>query len=164
MKPLNIQLWVGKRSANAGGGIYVYDVEMESTKPNAIYLFDTYRNTMQQFGRLNLREAFETIKNTDLQISVIKQYVAWITTSGEEFANIHNIDTTSSNYKEHVQRLVEQCQNLKNPTYTVRQRSTICHSCHAAINNQSGIECKKCHWIVCPHCGACGCGFTRDDW
>jgi hypothetical protein len=37
-------------------------------------------------------------------------------------------------------------------------RSAHCYSCATHLTNQVHYECSVCCWIVCPKCGACGCG------
>jgi hypothetical protein len=36
-------------------------------------------------------------------------------------------------------------------------RNAECHDCHRALGSETHLECGACHWIVCSHCGACGC-------
>jgi len=38
-------------------------------------------------------------------------------------------------------------------------RHTHCYQCREGLNNLSNVECARCGWIKCPHCGACGCGY-----
>jgi len=152
-------LWVGKRSSKVGGGVYVYDVELEGGKSDSIYLFDTYRDSMQQFGREGLREAFETIKDLNLKETALRQYAKWLLSSGEKFVRIHQINITPEKLKEHAQNLSKQHWGSNSCKVYGSQRSAKCYSCHNGINSQSGIECEKCHWIICNHCGACGCSI-----
>lgn len=34
-------------------------------------------------------------------------------------------------------------------------RKTVCWKCHADIDSNSGPECHRCRWIICPNCGSC---------
>jgi hypothetical protein len=38
-------------------------------------------------------------------------------------------------------------------------RSAVCFDCTTSLDNFLHRECSACGWIVCPNCGACGCGF-----
>lgn len=40
-------------------------------------------------------------------------------------------------------------------------RSTGCYSCRSSLDNFVHLECSACGWIMCPNCGACGCGYSR---
>jgi hypothetical protein len=42
--------------------------------------------------------------------------------------------------------------------YKKHHRSARCYSCKTHVDNEVDYECSVCLWIVCPHCGACGCG------
>ncbi|MEM0516714.1 hypothetical protein WCN91_15070 [Pseudoalteromonas sp. YIC-827] len=39
------------------------------------------------------------------------------------------------------------------------RRASHCYSCKSLVDNSQDIECKACDWIVCSHCGVCGCGY-----
>lgn len=39
-----------------------------------------------------------------------------------------------------------------------KSRASNCWSCTRYLNNEIDFECNVCGWIVCGHCGACGCG------
>ena len=41
------------------------------------------------------------------------------------------------------------------------RRRTGCYSCRSTLDNFVDLECSACRWIMCPHCGACGCGYSR---
>jgi hypothetical protein len=43
---------------------------------------------------------------------------------------------------------------------TSNLRVTHCWSCHSHLENSIHLECSACNWIVCPKCGACGCGYS----
>lgn len=156
-------LWVGKRIAKSGGGVYVYDYLMEGSNLDTIYLFDTYRESMQQFRRQGLREAFSTVKDIRLIESSIFLYTNWLLNFGANFASIHHMLATPEYVKVHAQKLSEQYLKSKRSTNYASVRSAKCHLCHNGINNKSGIECEKCHWIICNRCGACGCNISTRD-
>jgi hypothetical protein len=40
-------------------------------------------------------------------------------------------------------------------------RSTRCYGCKSSLNNFLHLECSACGWIMCPNCGACGCGYSK---
>ncbi len=44
-----------------------------------------------------------------------------------------------------------------------RARVSVCWNCHKPLNNVIDLECSACEWIVCGACGACGCGYKKDD-
>lgn len=39
-----------------------------------------------------------------------------------------------------------------------RNRSTHCYSCKSKVSSDSNIACSACGWLICDHCGTCGCG------
>jgi hypothetical protein len=43
-----------------------------------------------------------------------------------------------------------------------RPRLTHCYNCKILLNNSLHWECDRCSWIVCPGCGACGCGYEKN--
>ena len=159
METKDKSLWVGIRSSASGGGVYVYDAKTEGVKSDSIYLFDTYRDSMQQFRRNGLREAFETVKDLRLRESAIKQYTKWLLSSGMEFARIHQLSISPEKLNEHAQNLSKQYSSSMSSNVYWSRRSANCYSCHKGISSQSGVECEKCHWIICNHCGACGCSI-----
>ena len=161
MKSADKSLWVGKRLTENGRGIYVYDVMTEGEKIGFIYLYDTYQDSMQQFSRKGLRDFFKTVKGLKSRESAIQQYASWLMYYGEEFAQMHQLNVTQEEIREHAMNLTKQYPNSDSNLTTydlyINQRSTRCVYCHEAINNQSNDECEKCHWIKCNHCGSCGC-------
>ncbi|MCS6924492.1 MAG: hypothetical protein NZ578_01195 [Candidatus Binatia bacterium] len=38
-------------------------------------------------------------------------------------------------------------------------RTATCWRCSRDLDNAVDPECGQCEWIVCPNCGACGCGY-----
>ena len=32
-----------------------------------------------------------------------------------------------------------------------------CYACKTTVDNSHDLECARCGWIICGHCGACGC-------
>lgn len=38
-------------------------------------------------------------------------------------------------------------------------RTANCYGCNRHLDNAIDYECLKCRWIICWHCGACGCGW-----
>lgn len=40
-------------------------------------------------------------------------------------------------------------------------RVTWCYNCHEDLDSGTHSECASCVWIICPKCGACGCGYDR---
>lgn len=44
------------------------------------------------------------------------------------------------------------------PKFSGFVRNANCMQCHRAIGSDLNLECNACRWIVCPNCGACGCG------
>lgn len=40
-------------------------------------------------------------------------------------------------------------------------RTPNCYECKRDLDNTLHLECRLCDWIVCPTCGACGCGYNR---
>jgi len=39
-------------------------------------------------------------------------------------------------------------------------RVTHCYRCFkSGLDNETDYECGLCSWIICPSCGACGCGY-----
>lgn len=67
-----------------------------------------------------------------------------------------NVKTNHQNY---LTRLGQPASQLKS-SETSRARSTKCHRCGTAIDNELYLECAACRWIVCD-CGACGCGYDE---
>jgi hypothetical protein len=43
----------------------------------------------------------------------------------------------------------------------VFRRITHCWRCKTHLNSSRHEECPACGWIICPECGACGCGYYR---
>jgi hypothetical protein len=41
------------------------------------------------------------------------------------------------------------------------RRTPSCYSCRSTLDNLVNLECSACRWIMCPQCGACGCGYTK---
>jgi hypothetical protein len=42
-----------------------------------------------------------------------------------------------------------------------RHRVTHCYNCtNSGLDNKKHYECNSCGWIMCPSCGACGCGYA----
>jgi hypothetical protein len=150
-------LWVGKRLIKSGGGIYVFDDRMDSTNSSSIYLFDTYRDSMQQFQRDGLREFFETIKDLSLKESALKQYAKWLLSYGEQFASTHQIKLTLEELREYTRSLSAFYSSSEESDIYGGKRSAKCWRCHCGISSQSDVVCEKCHWIICNNCGACGC-------
>ena len=44
------------------------------------------------------------------------------------------------------------------PGMNLQHRRADCAACRTGLDNVSDAECNACGWIVCSHCGACGCG------
>ena len=44
------------------------------------------------------------------------------------------------------------------PGMSLQHRTADCAACRSALDNVRDVECNACGWIVCSHCGACGCG------
>lgn len=43
-----------------------------------------------------------------------------------------------------------------------QQRTTHCYNCNIdRLDSNEHFECNLCKWIICPLCGACGCGYRR---
>jgi len=41
-------------------------------------------------------------------------------------------------------------------------RYASCYNCYISeLDNSVHLECSACGWIMCPKCGACGCGYQR---
>ncbi len=38
-------------------------------------------------------------------------------------------------------------------------RASVCYSCSSKVDNEQHLGCTICGWIICPNCGACGCGY-----
>lgn len=38
------------------------------------------------------------------------------------------------------------------------KRSTHCYSCKKQVSSDSSLACAACGWLICNHCGTCGCG------
>ncbi len=36
-------------------------------------------------------------------------------------------------------------------------RVSHCYACKTTVDNSYDLECAGCGWIICGHCGACGC-------
>jgi len=41
------------------------------------------------------------------------------------------------------------------------ERETHCYSCKKYLASAIHFSCGSCQWIVCPNCGACGCGYSK---
>ena len=37
------------------------------------------------------------------------------------------------------------------------RRVSHCYACKTTVDNSYDLECARCGWIICGHCGACGC-------
>jgi hypothetical protein len=37
---------------------------------------------------------------------------------------------------------------------------THCYNCKTHLDSRQHGKCSRCPWIVCPQCGACGCGYA----
>lgn len=69
------------------------------------------------------------------------------------------------NYVENEGELCEVCKKNLPWTHPARPeffdngeyRRTVCYSCHTPLDSRCDEICPKCHWIICPTCGACGC-------
>ncbi len=42
-----------------------------------------------------------------------------------------------------------------------RNRSTHCYSCKNTVSSDSNVACSNCGWLICDHCGTCGCGRIK---
>lgn len=40
-----------------------------------------------------------------------------------------------------------------------QRRVAHCYQCHRTLDSENGRKCEACGWLVCPHDGACGCGY-----
>lgn len=40
-------------------------------------------------------------------------------------------------------------------------RDTHCWNCKTGLNSEQHSKCNVCGWMICPDCGACGCGYSR---
>jgi hypothetical protein len=45
------------------------------------------------------------------------------------------------------------------PTRWRSYRVTHCYACKRHLDGEVHPECRGCGWIMCPDCGACGCGY-----
>ncbi len=45
--------------------------------------------------------------------------------------------------------------------FTRLSRPTHCYRCKTPLDSAIYPQCDECNWIICPHDGACGCGFQR---
>jgi hypothetical protein len=43
--------------------------------------------------------------------------------------------------------------------FNKNHRNSVCYQCHSTVDNIDHFECVLCDWIICPSCGACGCGY-----
>lgn len=43
----------------------------------------------------------------------------------------------------------------------LNRRVTHCYKCQQSLDSLYMEICPKCGWIICPHCGACGCGYSK---
>jgi hypothetical protein len=39
-------------------------------------------------------------------------------------------------------------------------RVTHCYACKTGLDSRQHTNCASCGWIICPACGACGCGYV----
>lgn len=42
-----------------------------------------------------------------------------------------------------------------------RNRSARCYSCKNTVSSESHVACSNCGWLICDHCGTCGCGRSK---
>lgn len=43
------------------------------------------------------------------------------------------------------------------------ERKAKCFNCHTIVDSVIDYKCGACGWIICTHCGACGCGYKRES-
>lgn len=41
--------------------------------------------------------------------------------------------------------------------YKRTHRTPFCYACKSQLDNEIDIQCRRCKWIICTKCGACGC-------
>ena len=50
----------------------------------------------------------------------------------------------------------------KDNFYNGEYRLTVCHTCHTQLDSREDKKCPKCHWMICPTCGSCGCNRFKN--
>lgn len=66
------------------------------------------------------------------------------------------------NYVENENELCSVCKNkvIRTDGYYDKSkygRKSVCYNCRTQLNSQYNKLCPKCHWMICPTCGACRC-------
>lgn len=67
-------------------------------------------------------------------------------------------EVVENKHKAFIKRLNKHIGTLKKSD--AGTRSSHCYNCKRKVDNSFDFECSICNWIVCGHCGACGCGYN----
>lgn len=142
-------------------GLILFDESDQLDVPGDMFRIFEYRSgTRALLTKASLKsETTDAVSDIDA-VSVINKYNQAKIDLGRPIKAIGYDAHTSLVTKRHAQYLSKRglINNGIREASVSKPRASNCWACTRYLNNEIDYECKVCGWIVCGHCGACGCG------
>ena len=163
-------LWVGA----INGAHVVYDPGLQVPGSLWVLLYLVNRQAPIPYRRRHARTvAIKHDASHPERARNLERYLAWRGALNSQkledlFSDIRRKDrtfelemeVTRSKHEAFLRPRGEKYVGAVEPQASAFVRNANCMQCHRAVGSDLNLECKACRWIVCPSCGACGCGFT----
>ncbi|MGH8502552.1 MAG: hypothetical protein ACREVE_08770 [Gammaproteobacteria bacterium] len=164
--------WVGEMN----GAFVLYDPSVQHDGSYWVVLFFPMHKRFVLYVKSDARSKVKAVTRHDPNYhDVVQQYLDWFEEKGRDelprvAEEIKKKDQTYVRKRERVRALHKTHMDTNNfkylgvtdPTGGPRTRVSVCWSCRETVANDIvSPECNACHWMVCEHCGACGCGYKR---
>jgi hypothetical protein len=168
-------VWVGQEADS----VLVFDPESQVKGSGFVLLWNAKTRQLETYLARLLRSHVKKVDDATAAPAAAA-YQAWLATSRvkvskerayltarldreqEEAAKARvALLTPQERHKEFLSALGLDYTGVRKAMKGWKHRTTHCYACKAELDNSWDTECNSCDWIICPTCGACGCGYER---
>jgi hypothetical protein len=165
--PHQSNLWLG--SMNGLHAVFDPSIQVEQSRWVIIYI--ALRKRLIPYEKSHGRSIWKDFAGDDEDADRLRRdYLGWRADGGDahvaaaiELIRQNDVVTdrrlaeAENRHKARLEKSSKRYRGITEPDGLGLIRNAVCHDCHRVLGSEAHLQCNGCHWIVCSHCGACGC-------
>lgn len=138
----SLKFWIGSHPKL--GAVVLPPRTGTYTSPEAehVELFVAAQNKFSKFQPEIARTKISSAISEEDALNAVQAYLSFLHSAHNSFTIENRPSLTLSRY--------------------TTERETHCYNCKKHLSSAINFSCGSCQWIVCPNCGACGCGYSKN--
>ena len=165
--PAQLILWLG----SINGLHAVVDPSIQVDQSRWVIIYIALRKRLIPYEKAHGRSIWKDFVGDDEEAERLRtDYLGWRADQGDkaieaavgivrknDVLTARRLAEAERRHRERLEKTSKRYIGITEPDGLGFIRNAVCHDCHRVLGSEAHLQCSGCRWIVCSHCGACGC-------